>query len=146
MNFRDKFENGSILSEEYVLPTIIRLGIIRQIPIFLFLNMSSVQFLSKFIPIYAQIDKDKIKDGDLGPEEWQHLDRKIVGLCDAPIYLQDLEIKSIEDYKSAEEVIINEKVKYVFIDSLPEAIDKSKIIKWSEEVGFNVYFTNFTLK
>lgn len=146
MNLRDKYENGSILSEDYVLPTIIRLGIIRQIPIFLFLNMSSVQFLSKFIPIYAQIDKDKIKDGDLGPEEWQHLDRKIVGLCDAPIYLQDLEIKSIEDYKSAEEVIINEKVKYVFIDSLPEAIDKSKIIKWSEEVGFNVYFTNFTLK
>lgn len=146
MNLRDKFENGSILSEDYVLPTIIRLGIIRQIPIFLFLNMSSVQFLSKFIPIYAQIDKDKIKDGDLGPEEWQHLDRKIVGLCDAPIYLQDLEIKSIEDYKSAEEVIINEKVKYVFIDSLPEVIDKSEIIKWSEEVGFNVYFTNFTFK
>lgn len=34
MNLRDKYENGSILSEEYVLPTIIRLGIIRQIPIF----------------------------------------------------------------------------------------------------------------
>ncbi|MBO5795513.1 MAG: hypothetical protein J6R28_02515 [Bacteroides sp.] len=146
MNLKDKYTNGSILSEEYVLPTIIRLGIIRQIPVLAFINISSVQFLSKFIPIYAQIDKDKIKDGDLGPEEWQHLDRKIVGLCDAPIYLQDLEIKSIEDYKSAEEVIINEKVKYVFIDSLPEAIDKSKIIKWSEEVGFNVYFTNFTLE
>ena len=146
MNLRDKFENGSILSEDYVLPTIIRLGIIRQIPIILFLNMSSVQFLNKLIPVHSQIDKEKLKDGDLGPEEWQHLDRKIVGLCDAPIYLQDLEIKSIEDYKSAEEVIINEKVKYVFIDSLPEAIDKSEIIKWSEEVGFNVYFTNFTLE
>ena len=146
MNLRDKFENGSILSEDYVLPTIIRLGIIRQIPIILFLNMSSVQFLNKLIPVHSQIDKEKLKDGDLGPEEWQHLDRKIVGLCDAPIYLQDLEIKSIEDYKSAEKVIINEKVKYVFIDSLPEAIDKSEIIKWSEEVGFNVYFTNFTLE
>ena len=146
MNLRDKYTNGSILSEEYVLPTIIRLGIIRQIPIILFLNMSSVQFLNKLIPVHSQIDKEKLKDGDLSPEEWKHLDRKIVGLCDAPIYLQDLEIKSIEDYKSAEEVIINEKVKYVFIDSLPEAIDKSKIIKWSEEVGFNVYFTNFTLE
>lgn len=121
-------------------------SLIRQIPILVFINMSSVQFLNKLIPIYTQIDKKKLKDGDLSPEEWQHLDRKIVGLCDAPIYLQDLEIKSIEDYKSAEEVIINEKVKYVFIDSLPEAIDKSKIIKWSEEVGFNVYFTNFTLE
>lgn len=40
MNLRDKFENGSILSEDYVLPTIIRLGIIRQIPIILFLIYS----------------------------------------------------------------------------------------------------------
>lgn len=52
MNLRDKYENGSILSEEYVLPTIIKLGINKQIPIFLFLSMSSVQFLNKLIPIY----------------------------------------------------------------------------------------------
>ena len=144
MNLRDKYENGSILLEEYVLPTIIRLGVNRQIPIFLFLSMSSVQFLNKLIPIHTQIDKEKLKDGDLNPEEWKHLDRKTADLCDAPIYLQDLEIKSIEDYKSAEEVIVNEKIKYVVIDSLPEAIDKSEIIKWSEKVGFNVYFTKLT--
>ena len=144
MNLRDKYENGSILLEEYVLPTIIRLGVNRQIPIFLFLSMSSVQFLNKLIPIHTQIDKEKLKDGDLNPEEWKHLDRKTADLCDAPIYLQDLEIKSIEDYKSAEEVIVNEKIKYVFIDSLPEAIDKTEIIKWSEEVGFDVYFTKLT--
>lgn len=140
MNLRDKYENGSILSEEYVLPTIIRLGVNRQIPIFLFLSMSSVQFLNKLIPIHTQIEKEKLKDGDLSPEKWKHLDRKTADLCDAPIYLQDLEIK----YKSAEEVIVNEKIKYVFIDSLPEAIDKSEIIKWSEKVGFNVYFTKLT--
>ena len=72
MNFRNKFDNGSILSEEYVLPTIIRLGIIRQIPIFLYINMSSVQFLNKLIPIYSQIDKDKLKENRLSPEEWNH--------------------------------------------------------------------------
>ena len=144
MNLRDKHKNGSILSEEYVLPTIIRLGVNRQIPIFLFLSMSSVQFLNKLIPIHTKIDKEKLKDGDLNPEVWKHLDRKTADLCDAPIYLQDLEIKSIEDYKSAEEVIVNEKIKYVFIDSLPEAIEKSEIIKWSEKVGFNVYFTKLT--
>lgn len=144
MNLRDKYENGSILSEEYVLPTIIRLGVNRQIPIFLFFSISSVQFLNKLIPIHTQIEKEKLKDGDLSPEKWKHLDRKTADLCDAPIYLQDLEIKSIEDYKSAEEVIVNEKIKYVFIDSLPEAIDKSEIIKWSEKVGFNVYFTKLT--
>ena len=55
-----------------------------------------------------------------------------------------IEIKLIEDYKSAEEVIVNEKVKYVFIDSLSETIDESEIIKRGENVGFNVYFTMIT--
>lgn len=67
-------------------------------------------------------------------------------ICNAPLWLHDIEVNSVDDYKSAEKVIVNEKIKYVFIDSLPEAIDKSEIIKWSEEVGFNVYFTNFTLE
>ena len=146
MNLGDKYTNGSILSEEYVLPTIIRLGIIRQIPIILFLNMSSVQFLNKLIPVHSQIDKEKLKDGDLSPEEWKHLDGKMDEICNAPLWLHDKEVNSVDDYKSAEKVIVNERIKYVFIDSLPEAIDKSEIIKWSEEVGFNVYFTNFTLE
>ncbi|MBR4922065.1 MAG: hypothetical protein IKY99_00385 [Bacteroidaceae bacterium] len=146
MNLRDKYENGSILSEEYVLPTIIRLGINKQIPIFLFLSMSSVQFLNKLIPIHTQIDKEKLKDGDLSPEEWNGLDQKTYEICNAPLWLNDIEVNSVDDYKSAEEVIVNEKIKYVFIDSLPETIDKSEIIKWSEKTGFNVYFTNFTLE
>ena len=62
---------------------------------------------------------------------------------DAPLWVNDIEVKSIEDSKSAEEVIINEKIKYVFVDSLPETIDRQEIIKWSEKVGFNVYFTKF---
>jgi len=146
MNLLDKYENGSILSEDYVLPTIIRLGIIRQIPIFLYINMSSVQFLNKLIPIYSQIDKDKLKENRLSPEEWNLLDQKMSELYNAPLWLNDIEVNSIDDYKSAKEVIVNEKIKYVFIDSFPEVIDKSEIIKWSEEVGFNVYFTNFSFK
>lgn len=146
MNLRDKFENGSILSEEYVLPTIIRLGIIRQIPILVFINMSSVQFLNKLIPIYTQIDKDKIKGNRLSSEEWNHFDQKMNKLYNAPLWLNDIEVNSVDDYKSAEEVVVNEKIKYVFIDSIPKTIDKLEIIKWSEEVGFNVYFTNFTME
>ena len=146
MKLRDKYENGSILSEEYVLPTIIRLGVIRQIPILVFINMSSVQFLNKLIPIYSQIDKDRIKDNNLSPEEWNQFDLKMNELYNAPLWLDDIEVNYVDDYKSAEEVVVNEKIKYVFIDSLPETIEKSEIIKWSEEVGFNVYFTKFTVK
>ena len=54
------------------------------------------------------------------------------------IWVNDIEIKLIEDYKSAEEVI------YVFIDSLSETIDESKIIKRGENNGFNVYFKKIT--
>ena len=146
MNLRDKYENGSILSEEYVLPTIIRIGVIRQIPILVFSSVSAVKFVNKLIPLQTQISKEKLLEGNLSSEEWEHLDRKVADLCDAPLWIQDIKVKSLDDYKSAEEIIVNEKVKYVFIDSLPEVIDKSEIIKWSEEVGFNVYFTNFTFK
>ena len=146
MNLKDKYENGSILSEEYVLPTIIRIGVIRQIPILVFSSVSAVKFVNNLIPLQTQISKEKLLEGNLSSEEWEHLDRKVADLCDAPLWIHDIEVKSLDDYKSAEEIIVNEKVKYVFIDSLPETIDKSEIIKWSEEVGFNVYFTKFTWK
>lgn len=79
-------------------------------------------------------------------DKFQYLDRKTNEIYNAPLLLDDIEVNSVDDYKSATEVIVNEKVKYVFIDSLPEVNDKSEIIKWSEEVGFNVYFTNFTME
>ena len=146
MKLRDKYENGSTLSEEYVLPTIIRLGVIRQIPLLVFSSVSAVKFVNTLIPLQTHISKKKLQEGGLNSVGWEHLDRKVTDLCDAPLWIQDIEVKSLDDYRSAEEIIVNEKIKYVFIDSLPETIDKSEIIKWSEEVGFNVYFTKFTWK
>lgn len=143
MNLKDKYVNGSILTEEYVLPAIIELGVIKRIPIFVFSSGTAVQFMNKLIPLQTQIDKDKLKEGNLNPAEWKHFDRKMKDVYDAPIWVNDIEVKSIEDYKSAEEVIVNEKIEYVFIDSLSETIDKLEIIKWSEKNGFNVYFTKF---
>ena len=40
---------------------------------------------------------------------------------------------------------LEEKIKYVFFDSLPENIDKSELIKWGEDLGASVYFTGLTL-
>ena len=94
-----------------------------------------------FFAAYSITDSKYIIAGNLSPVEWKSYDRKMKELYDAPIWVNDIEIESIENYKSAEDVIINEKIKYVFIDSLPETIDKSDIIKWGENVGFNVYFT-----
>ena len=146
MNLKDKYVNGSILTEEYVLPAIIELGVIKRIPIFVFSSGTAVQFMNKLIPLQTQIDKNKLKEGNLSPEEWKHFDRKMEDVYDAPVWVNDIEVKSIEDYKSAEEVIVNEKIEYVFIDSFHETLDKLEIIKWSEKIGFNVYFTKFSFE
>lgn len=57
MNLKDKYVNGSILTEEYVLPAIIELGVIKRIPIFVFSSGTAVQFMNKLIPLQTQIDK-----------------------------------------------------------------------------------------
>ena len=146
MNLKDQYVNGSTLPEEYVLSTIIRIGIINQIPIFVFPSCTAVQFMNKLIPLHTQINKEKLKEGNLNPVEWKHFDRKMKDIYDAPIWVNDIEVKSIEDYKSAEEVIVNEKIEYVFIDSFHETLDKLEIIKWSEKIGFYVYFTKFSFE
>ena len=66
---------------------------------------------------------------------------------DAPLYINDIEVKSIEDCKSSvnSDLILKEKIKYVFFDSLSENIDKSELIKWGEDIGTSVYFTKLTL-
>ncbi|MBQ8602495.1 MAG: hypothetical protein IJ413_08125 [Bacteroides sp.] len=146
MKLKDQYINGSTLPEEYALPAIIELGVIKRIPIFVFSSGTAVQFMNKLIPLHTQTNKEKLKEGNLNPKEWKHFDENMKDVYDAPVWVYDIEAKSIEDYKSAEEVIVNEKIEYVFIDSLSETIDKLEIIKWSEEVGFNVYFTKFTFK
>lgn len=134
VNPSDTYENGSTLPEEFVLDTIIRFGVIKQIPVLVFSSGTAAQLMNKLIPLQTKIDKEKIKKGDLSPVEWKSFDRKMNELYDAPIWVNDIEIESIENYKSAEDVIINEKIKYVFIDSLPETIDKSDIIEWGEKL------------
>ena len=114
MKLKDQYVNGSTLSEEFILPAIIELGVIKRIPIFVFSSGTAVQFMNKLIPLQTQIDKNKLKEGNLSPEEWKHFDRKMEDVYDAPVWVNDIEVNSREDYKSAEEVINNEKVKYVF--------------------------------
>ena len=140
MNLR-ALDNGCFVREENVFKIIEEECILNHTPIMVFVNMTSVQFTCKLIRVVSQIKKDF---DDLTSEEYGVLDRKTNEIYQSPLWLNDIIIKSIEDYKSAEEVIVNEKIQYIFIDSLPEAIDKSEIIKWSKEVGFNVYFTKLT--
>ena len=140
MNLKN-INNGSFIREEDVFKIIEEDCIHNHIPIMVFVNITSVQFIRKLILVITQLKKDL---EDMTNEEYEIIDKKTNEICDSPLWLNDIIVKSMADYKSAEGTITNEKVKYVFMDVLPDTISKSDVIEWSEEVGFNVYFIKLT--
>lgn len=137
-------DNGCFVGEEDVYKIIEEECFVNHIPIMVFVNMTNVQFTCKLLRLIVPQIKKEIEE--MTPEEYRDFDQKTNVMTQAPLWLNDIIIKSVEDYKCADETIVNEKVKHVFVDIIPCTISKSDIMKWSEEVGFNVYFTRLTWK
>ena len=146
MNMIDTIANGSFIPEEYVWECI-RMSVYKGIPILVFVYVPNVKFVNCAISVVTQISQEKLRSGSLSAEEWTLLDQEMLKFYDAPLYINDIEVKSIEDCKSSvnSDLILKEKIKYVFFDSLSENIDKSELIKWGEDIGASVYFTKLTL-
>ena len=146
MNMIDTITNGSFIPEEYVWECI-RMSVYKGIPILVFVYVPNVKFVNCAISVVTQISQEKLRSGSLSAEEWTLLDQEMLKFYDAPLYINDIEVKSIEDCKSSvnSDLILKEKIKYVFFDSLSENIDKSELIKWGEDIGASVYFTKLTL-
>ena len=142
----DTIANGSFIPEEYVWECI-RMSVYKHIPILVFVNVPNVKFVNCAISVVTQISQEKLRSGSLSAEEWTLLDQEMLKVYDAPLYINDIEVKSIEDCKSSvnSDLILKEKIKYVFFDSISENIDKSELIKWGEDLGASVYFTRLTL-
>ena len=145
MNLSDKIANGSFIPEEYVWECI-RMSVYKRIPILVFVSVPHVNFINRAMSIITLISQEKLRSGNLSAEEWALFDDEMLKVFNAPLYVNVIEVKSIEDCISSvnSDLIIKEEIKNVFIDSLPETIDKSDIIKWGEKVGFNVYFKKIT--
>ena len=142
----DTITNGSFIPEEYVWECI-RMSVYKHIPILVFVNVPNVKFVNCAISVVTQISQEKLRSGSLSAEEWTLLDQEMLKVYDAPLYINDIEVKSIEDCKSSvnSDLILKEKIKYVLFDSFPENIDKSELIMWGEDLGASVYFTRLTL-
>jgi hypothetical protein len=147
MNMIDTIVNGSFILEEYVWESIIKPCVDKRIPILVFINVPNVKFVNRVISVITKISQEKFRSGNLSAEEWIHFDEEISKVYDAPLYVNDIEVKSIEDCKSSvnSDLILKEKIKYVLFDSLPENIDKLELIRWGEDLGTGVYFTRLTL-
>ena len=110
-------------------------------PVLVFCN-SNVCLIQRILAELSGIEYGKIKEGNLSDEEWERIDNAAPILENAPLYICDKEIDTAEGYiKEIEDSQLN--VEYVFIDVLPDNIDKEKLILWSEAKGISLEFTNF---
>ena len=118
----DTIVNGSFILEEYVWESIIKPCVDKRIPILVFINVPNVKFVNRVISVITKISQEKFRSGNLSAEEWIHFDEEISKVYDAPLYVNDIEVKSIEDCKSSvnSDLILKEKIKYVLFDALPE--------------------------
>lgn len=91
-----------------------------KIPVAIFsLEMSKMQLLNRLIVGHAKIPNDKVKRGDLTPDEWRTLSAKVSDLYDAPIYLDDNAGLSVFDLRSKARKLVREHgVKVIIIDYL----------------------------
>ena len=112
-------------------------------------NTPALVFCDSYINIiqrlYAElsgIEYGKIKEGNLSDEEWERIDNTTPILKDAPLYICDKIIDSAEEYIKVIEDL-QQPVEYVFMDALPENIDKDRLIQWSNGCGITLEFVNF---
>ena len=110
-------------------------------PVLVFCD-SNIPFIQRMIAVITDVDYAKIKTGNLNEEEWKQIDDRTPILENAPLYICDKEIDTAEGYiKEIEDSQLN--VEYVFIDVLPDNIDKEKLINWSKTKGISLEFTDF---
>jgi replicative DNA helicase len=64
------------------------------------LEMSAVQLVNRLISAEAEIESDKIRKGNLLPQEWAQLHSKIANLTKAPIFIDDTPALSILELRA----------------------------------------------
>ncbi len=104
----------------FVLSMAKNIAIDYKMPVGIFsLEMSNVQLVNRLIVNVSSISGEKIKTGQLDPDEWRQLDSKIKDLYDAPIFIDDTAQLSIMEFQSkARRLVQNHDVKLIIIDYL----------------------------
>lgn len=91
-----------------------------QIPTAFFsLEMSNVQLVNRLISNVCEIPGNKMLSGQLQPDEWDRLDKRINQLYGAPLYVDDTPGMSVMEFSSKARRLVREKgVKIIMIDYL----------------------------
>ena len=86
---------------------------------FFSLEMSNVQLVNRLISNCCEIQGSKILNGQLQPDEWDRLDKRIVSLQGAPLYVDDTPGLSVFELRTKARRLVREHgVKIIMIDYL----------------------------
>ena len=90
------------------------------IPIAIFtLEMANVQLVKRLISNVADLEGEKIKSGQLTPEEWDRLNKRSRNIYGAPLYLDETPGLSITELRTKARRLVRERgVKLIMIDYL----------------------------
>ena len=91
-----------------------------RIPLAFFsLEMSNVQLVNRLISNACEIEGSKILNGQLTPDEWDRLDKRVNNLLDAPLYVDDTPGLSVFELRTKARRLVREHdVKIIMIDYL----------------------------
>ena len=91
-----------------------------RIPLAFFsLEMSNVQLVNRLISNACEIEGSKILNGQLSPDEWDRLDKRVNNLLDAPLYVDDTPGLSVFELRTKARRLVREHgVKIIMIDYL----------------------------
>ena len=86
---------------------------------FFSLEMSNVQLVNRLIANCCEITGTKIQNGQLRPDEWERLDKRLPGLLGAPLYVDDTPGLSVFELQTKARRLVREHgVKLIMIDYL----------------------------
>jgi len=86
---------------------------------FFSMEMASIQLVNRLMSAEAELDGDKIRQGNLEDFEWQQLEHKITPLTRAPIYLDDTAALSIMDLRAkCRRLKIKNDIRLIIVDYL----------------------------
>lgn len=90
------------------------------IPVAIFtLEMANVQLVKRLISNIADLEGEKIKSGQLTPDEWDRLNSRLRGVYSAPLFLDETPGLSITELRTKARRLVREKgVKMIMIDYL----------------------------
>ena len=90
------------------------------IPVAIFtLEMANVQLVKRMLSNIAELEGEKIKSGQLSPEEWDRLNSRLRNVYSAPLYLDETPGLSITELRTKARRLVREKgVKLIMIDYL----------------------------